>query len=281
MPLIPEKDRVKIRENLRTYIEVNGISMAKISRCISEHKTLYGKEVSVDSIRRFLDSRKESPRVSDEIVAIILRYLEEHSDTGMPLPVTPAPMIVECPPGSGNEQPLRFFPVTMSYFDVDPQMLDRYSRAICGEYTFYACSEKDRSLVCQGAIRFSQHEGECLVEEVQESIPDGGVESFREEYTGHFFFREESMVVILREKELAIPKFYIMSVLRWKGATTGLYQQMEGAMLKVGEQKSLFAHNIYMVRNQRAFEECRMLELTELKEKKIAEFLGSRKWGTP
>jgi hypothetical protein len=265
--------RTGIRNAMKTHMKVDRVSAGEISRHINAHQSTYGGEVSRFAVSRFIDVKQG--KVGDDKVSILEHYLRDVAPTILHEAVE----ALEEAAAHRTTARLRhrLFPAASAFFHVHPQEVVQNINLFLGEYTFYAYSEKDEGKVCRGAIQFyvDKTTKEFSARELQESISAGT----REEYTGLFFFREKEVLVMLRDKVRATPKFYLLSILSWPDMS-GRYTLLEGAILKIGEQKSVFSHNICMVRDAAAFTRCGMLKVTEVGEN-IVEFLNSRKWGAP
>ena len=96
-----------------------------------------------------------------------------------------------------------------------------------GTYRFYAYSESDRgqAAVCLGAIRFDE---DFSVDELQTGFREESGNTIREEFHGHYIYRGDSLIVMLRNKEgRREPKFYILAIppLRHRGPQTGIHHR--------------------------------------------------------
>ena len=270
--LINGDRRTAIRSALKQHLVVDRLTAGKVSRFINGRPDVYGGEVNRYAIPRFIDLEKG--RVGDETVALLReRYLRDQ-----------APVLLREAIAARREvtsgQTSRLLPAAHAFFRVQPKKVDQDRDAILGEYTLYAYSEREFGKVCRGALCFYVDKGgDASVKELQELIPEGGQHIYQEKFDGNFFVREKELVVILRDKSRTIPKFYVLSILSWKDMNER-FTVMEGGSLKIGEQKPVFSHNVYVVRDNAAFTKCRMLERTRVPSD-ILQFLDSRRWGAP
>lgn len=270
-PMINGDRRTAIRNALKKHLTDDRLTAGKISRFVHDNQSAYGGEVPRYAITRFIDLAKG--RVDDNTVLVIEQYLKDQAPGLLRDEIAARREAISGPTP-------RLLPAAHAFFRVQPKKVDQHRDAILGEFSFYAYSEREIGKVCRGALRFYVDKGgEASVQELQESIPEGSTETYQERFLGHFFFREKDMIVILRDKTRTIPKFYILSILSWKNMKER-YTVMEGAILKVGEQKPVFSHNIYVIRDGGAFTKCNMLKLSDVKEE-ILQSLNSKRWGAP
>jgi hypothetical protein len=264
--------RTAIRNALIKHMEVDRMTAGEIARHITANESMYGGKVNRDAVARFINLA--AGKVVDKSVLVLEQYMKYQAPAMLQEAKEELTRRVE------GKTRHRLFPAALSFYRVVPKKVDLHRDAILGEYSFYAYSEREVGKVCLGAIQFyTDRVDEFCVRELQQSIPGGGRGSFREEYRGHFFFREKELIVVQRDKNRLVPKFYIMSILSWKNATDR-YAVMEGSILKIGEQKPVFSHNIYMVRRSDAFTKCNMLNVSDVPDDVMAS-LNSRKWGAP
>ena len=258
--IINSKRRTTIRENLSAYLKTSGVARVRIALFINERPEIFGISVHSDTIRRFLDPKEG--KVGNDRVAALELYLkiQNFPDEAVP-PLTPGP-----PPEllAAAGEFARFFPVARAFFGMNPGKVDQYRDSIIGTYAFYAYSERNRTRVCRGAIAFRiDAAGDFCVEELQKSVVPVTKRVIVEKYSGHFLFRKNVTVVILTEKKRAIPKFYILSIENYHSEDEKIIR-MTGVQLKIGEFKNVFTGNIYLTRNENAFNECDVVPPSEV-----------------
>ena len=88
-----------------------------------------------------------------------------------------------------------------------------------------------------------------------------------------------SMIVLLRARNLGRPKFYILSIAPYE-TEDGEKQVLSGVMVKTGASQDIFCGAIYMVRKDAAFGECDMVARSEVPQE-ILEILDSPRWTAP
>jgi hypothetical protein len=232
-------------------MKASRIKASRIAAYIKERPKVFQVPVSAASIRRFLDTTSGAVTVAAERVASIGKYLQ---------------VVREDDPGTKEEGPQtgQMLTAATAFFRMRPEKADQLRDTILGVYAFYAYSEGGKARVCKGAIRFfvDKH-GHLSVMERQESVPAGGKRRFAEIFSGHFLFRKDSVIVIQRHKGETIPKFYILAILNYKDETDRVLV-MSGGLLKIGDRADVFFGNIYMVRDDHAFDSCTMLNATNV-----------------
>jgi hypothetical protein len=250
---ITSVERQRIRNDLKTHMEHYEIDAKTVASIIRENRERLKGKLSADTIGRFLDARQGSVTVGPKYVALIRRYLALPKETW------------ESPPRAADNRPSPpVFLTLKSFFAMRPEKA-KLSDKVIGVWAFYAYSEKGRSAVCRGAIQFSVADGELRAKEIQAAVPFGSTMRYYEEYVGHFLFRKNTMIVILREKIQSLPKFYILSLEPFENEQRQ-YMVMTGALLKIGAQQDVFSDKIHMIRDDAAFDKCDMISPSDVKE---------------
>ena len=270
---VTEAERDRIRDVLLHHMYIVNpetgkreglkVSGQKVSRFINERPSVFkGFKTNPVTIERFLDMSAGTVRA--QTVSALGLYLSE---------------IEKIQPAS-RDIASTMFEATKAFFGMSDMKANQYLLSVVGTYAFYAYSEQGKSRVCRGAIEFSADEsGNFNAREVQRSIPPGGSKVYIEHHDGHFLFRRNSMIVLLRASNLGRPKFYILSIAPYE-TEDGEKQVLTGALLKTGASQDVFGGAIYMVRKDTAFEECDMVASAEVPEE-ILEILDSQRWTAP
>jgi hypothetical protein len=127
----------------------------------------------------------------------------------------------------------------------------QHHHSVPGTYRFCAYSESalGKSAVCLGAIRFNE---DFSAAELQTwAMPSGN--TVREEFEGHYIYRGDSLVAMLRHTREMEPKFYILAIPS-AGTESGQRETLTGLLVKIGDGRPVFGTTIHMVRNKHAFE---------------------------
>ena len=267
---IEYEHRKKIRTNLDRHMKKSRISARQIEKFIRERPDKFDEvKVSADTIDRFRDPDPLSSKAGDDRVLALEKYLE----------VIKAKSGSRLPRPTYKVNPDSLFFAAQHFFNMRSAKAEQYREAVTGIYSFYAYSEKSgKTQVCRGAIEFkaANPTGSFSVRELQRSIPDGADNPYNEFFSGFFIFREKSLIAMLRDNEEKIPKFYIMSIEPYKDNVKKIVV-MRGVLLKTGAQNDVFTGYIYMVRRAAAFDECEMLEPSDVPRGIIA-YLDSGEW---
>lgn len=241
----PER-RKKIRDKLEVYAKRLG--RKAIARAIEKDSETV---VHPDTIKRFL---KQPLTARDGTVALFesfVRKRESHEE---------ALLRQNSAPAEADE--LRLFPALQSFFQMGSGKVAQFLDKIVGTWGFFAYSESGKDYVCRGALRLETLEnGDFWAEELQESIVGEGEDAstIQEHYSGHFFFRKDSMVVLLKERVHAVPKVYIFSIEPYFDKARN-YAILDGSLLKIRSKGGdTFFTNVHMIRSAKAFENCDVL----------------------
>jgi len=251
--IVTRVERDRIRSELVAHREVYELTPGKIAGFINANSQRLKGTISADSIERFLDLSDGAVTVGDARVALLGRYLQFAKETWPP--PEPSPAAVNA-----------MFPALRAFFEMRPVKAGLFRDKITGVWAFYAYSEKGRSRVCRGAIAFTAAaNGDLCAQELQQAVPVGSTDTFREEHSGHFLFRKNSMIVFLREKRQSLPKFYILSIEPYEN-DAGQYVVMTGTLLKIGAQQDVFSGRVRMVRDNTAFTNCNVVPASDVKD---------------
>ncbi len=237
----PER-RKEIRDKLEIYVKRLG--RKAIVHAIEKD---FEAQLHPDTIKRFL---KNPQSTSDGNVALFESFVRRQES------LHEARQRQEVVAPTADE--LRLFPALQAFFQMTPQKVEQYCAKIVGTWAFFAFSEKGRDHVVQGAIRFEiGPDGDFNADELQEQIIPAAANpvTLREVHAGHFLFRKDSMIVLLKERVHAIPKLYILTIEPFYD-NKGNHVLMEGALLKVGSKGDVFSTKIRLVRDESAFEHC-------------------------
>jgi hypothetical protein len=236
---ITNVERDRIRSALAAHMKLYGLDEAKVARIIAKNSAGLGGKISADSINRFLDTSQGSVTVGVKRVALLDRYLQLPKDTWESQPTV-------------ENRPPPVFPALQSLFRMRPAKADQFRDKVTGVWAFYAYSEWGRSRVCRGGIEFTVvADGELRAKEVQKSVPFGSTLPYYEWHSGHFLFRKNTLIAILREKIQSLPKFYILSLEPFEN-DHGQYMVMTGTFLKIGAKQDVFAGKVHMIRDHTA-----------------------------
>lgn len=240
----PERRR-QIRDRMEPYKRKGWKKMAQ------EIKQHFETDVHPATIKRF-DKNPQS--TTDDNVALFESYVrrqESHHE---------AKLRQEAGEPVGDE--LRLFPALQAFFQMGSAKVAQFLNKIVGTWGFFAYSESGRDYVCRGALRLKTLDnGDFWAEELQESIVGEGDEAstIQEHYSGHFFFRKDSMIVFLKERVQAVPKVYIFAIEPYFDKA-GNYGILDGSLLKVrAKGGDTFLTNVHMIRSARAFDNCDVL----------------------
>ncbi len=251
--------RTRIREDLDRFLKDAKLSRRDFAEVLNKESGLKTNEAA---IRRFLNPQAST--VGNSVVLAIEAYLDKHVR-----PVwTKDDALLQPPPVAS------LFEVARAFFGMGPHKVRQYHRSVPGIYRFYAYSESDRGTqaVCIGAIRFGE---DFRVNELQTSVADTG-RTITEEFEGHYFYRAESLVAMLRLKEGHKPKFYVLAIPPYD-STDRRRQTLTGALLKIGAGRPVFTTTIHLVRREEAFKETDVVERGKVDES-ILKSLDSQQW---
>ena len=101
------------------------------------------------------------------------------------------------------------------------------------------------------------------MKELQRSIPVGGDSAYNEIFNGYFIFRHDSLIAFLRDDQSNHPKFYVLSIEGYRD-DAGKNHVLGGSLLKIGAHKDVFSGNVYMIRRNTTFDECTMLDASDV-----------------
>ena len=266
--LYREGIRRDLRQRLVSHIEGTrenpGPSPRDIAADIERHVEVYGRAVSASTIYRFVNP-KNPVMVSDKCLEVLETYLERASRGEAMAPA---------------RETGRLFAELQAFFEMrlPPDTVIELQRAVAGMYAFYAYSESGRERVCQGAIEFSvAQNGDFEVREVQRGVPSVARIAHNEVFTGHFIFGHNSLIAMLRDDQEKQPKFYILSIPPYRN-NDKQNVVMDGALLKIGVQQTVFIGNVLLVRRETALEECTVMERSEVEPSDILDYLDSDRW---
>lgn len=238
--------RRQIRDKLQVYVE-------RTNRwaIVREIESEFGVKVHPITVKRFL---KNPQSTSDGNVALFesfVRKRESHEEA-----------LLRQNAGPAQEGELRLFPALQSFFQMGSEKVAQFLDKIVGTWGFFAYSESGRDYVCRGALRLKTlPNGDFWAEELQESIVGEGEDAstIQEHYSGHFFFRKDSMIVLLKERVQAVPKAYIFAIEHYFDKA-GNYGILDGSVLKIrAKGGDTFLTNVHMIRSARAFDTCDVL----------------------
>lgn len=250
--------RRRLRKELNDYMEANKVSCREIADYITAQREAFG-DISISSytVRNFLD--EAAGKVGNKYVDAIEQFLE--------------------PQASGQDSrplPASFFTTAAAFFGMIAEKGKQHCGPTEGTYTFYAISESSPSKISKGALEFKVVNQEFCVSEQQQSVPPDSKKPYKEIYDGHFLFRKDNVIALLREKTDARPKFYILSP---DSHTDEADRKvvMRGVMMKFGERKSVFTSYVHLVRNDDAFDQCDVIPRDDVPGD-ILEYLDSQMW---
>jgi hypothetical protein len=204
--------------------------------------------------------------VGDEVVLAIETYLNRH--------VRPE-WEKDDEPGEPAPPPASLFEVARAFFRMGQHKVRQYHHSVPGTYRFYAYSESDRgrAAVCLGAIRFDE---DFSVEELQTSVIEETGHIIREEFHGHYIYRGDSLIAMLRNKKGREPKFYILAIPSYD-TVDGKRLSITGLLLKTGDARPVFGTTIHMIRNDHAFEGTNVIPREQV-DAAILRILDSEQW---
>lgn len=238
--------RAEIKAKLEVYAKRLG--RKTILRAIEKDS---GILLHYDTLKRF---PKNPDTTTDVNVALFESYVRKQESLQEALRRQEA--------GGPTPDELRLFPALQAFFQMSSSKVTQFLDKIVGTWGFFAYSESGRDYVCRGALRLKTLEnGDFWAEELQESIVGEGEDAstIQEHYSGHFFFRKDSMIVLLKERVQAVPKVYIFAIEHYFDKAEN-YAILDGSLLKIrAKGGDTFVTNVHMIRSARAFDNCDVL----------------------